>query len=370
MAENPNIRVGVRPVPRSNNERLELYQELLNQESDEIDVLQIDVVWVGVLAKHALDLSGFIPEAEISEHFPSIIENNTVDGQLACMPLYADAPNLFYRRDLLTKYGFDSPPETWEELRQMSEVIASGERKEGNLGFWGYLWQGVNAEALTCNALEWQYSNGGGNFLGPEGTPQLTNPESIEAFKQAASWVGTISPERVLRMDEEDTRLMWERGDAAFHRNWPYVFALSRQHDIVGDKLGVAPIPRGTHGRAATLGGWQLMVSKFSRFPTSAAKLVRFMTSEAEQKLRAINGSYNPTIRRLYRDPEVIGAVPFFEGFEEVYENLVVRPSNQVGDRYAQVSSIYSRAVQDVLAGADPSERLAEAEQRMTDLLE
>lgn len=366
MAENPNIRVGVRPIPRNLDDRLNFYSNMLAAGSDQVDVLEIDVVWVGVLAEYALDLRGLIPGQEISSHFSSLIDNNTVDGRLIGMPLFADAPSLFYRTDLLEKYGFDAPPATWEELAEMSNTIALGERKEGNLGFWGYLWQGIEAEALTCNALEWQHSNGGGNFVDEDGNPQLTRPESIEAFEMAASWVGSISPERVLEFDEEDSRLMWQRGDAAFLRNWPYVYALVAQDSVMKDRIGVAPLPAGGSGRSAALGGWELMVSKFSRYPKEAAELVRFMTSGSEQKRRAIEGSYNPTIRALYQDPEVIRAVPFFEGFEQTYESLVMRPSTQMGTRYAQVSAIYRAAVHDVLSGADPEPRLTQAEEEIT----
>ena len=120
MAQNPNIRVGVRPIPTNLDERLELYQQMLSRASDQIDVLQIDVVWVGMLANYGLDLNGLIPAEEIEKHFPSLIENNTVDGELVAMPLFADAPSLFYRKDLLEKYGFSGPPKTWDELVEMS----------------------------------------------------------------------------------------------------------------------------------------------------------------------------------------------------------------------------------------------------------
>jgi len=370
MAENPNIRVGVRPIPRNLDERLQLYQQLLSKTSDQIDVMQIDVVWVGILAKYGLDLQGLIPEEEIGKHFPSIIENNTVNGKLVGMPLFADAPSLFYRTDLLEKYGFSAPPATWDELVEMSKTIALGERKDGNLGFWGYLWQGINDEALTCNAFEWQHANGGGSFLDAEGKPRLATPESVEAFKKAASWVGSISPDRVVEFDEEDSRLMWQRGDAAFLRNWSYVFALAEQDSFLKERMGVAPLPAGSAGRAATLGGWELMVPKFSRYPREAAALVRFMTSESEQKKRAIEGSYNPTIQSLYQDSEVLHAVPFFRGFEETYKSLVIRPSTQIGAGYAEVSSIYSEAVHDVLEGAEAETRLAQAEEEMAAVMQ
>lgn len=61
---------------------------------------------------------------------------------------------------------------------------------------------------------------------------------------------------------------------------------------------------------AAGLGGWNLAVSRYSEHPEIAADLVAYLTGEEEQKRRAIQASYNPTIDALYQDQEVLEAVP------------------------------------------------------------
>lgn len=369
MRLHPHVRVNVLPTPATTTDRFEYYQQVFDGELDRLDVLQIDVIWPGIIAKHAVDLRDFLSEADLEGHFPGIIESLTVNGRLVAMPWFADAPSLFYRSDLLEKYGYAEPPQTWDELEEMASRIMEGERQEGNLGFWGFVWQGRAYEGLTCNALEWQYSHGGGNFVTADGRPNLTNSEALAGFRRAAGWIGKISPPEVLTFAEDEARLMWQRGNAAFLRNWAYVYSLASADPDISDKFSVASLPGGPKGTASTLGGWHLMVSKYSRQPQHAAELVRFLSSASEQKIRAMEGSYNPTIQALYRDPEVLEAAPIFRGFEHVFANLVLRPSAQTGAGYMRISQQYWDAVYDILNGYEAEERLREAEESMKRIL-
>src|SRR5205807_6350768 len=102
----------------------------------------------------------------------------------------------------------------------------------------------------------------------------------------------------------------------------------------VKDKVGVAALPRGegadTHP-AATLGGFDLSVSKFSSHPAEAADLVLFLTSAAEQKRRAIKAGFHPTYPSLYSDKDILAANPFFASLADVFKNAVPRPSTVTG---------------------------------------
>jgi trehalose/maltose transport system substrate-binding protein len=346
--------------PNDASERLALYQQVLSAGSDRIDVFQLDIIWPGLLGLHLIDLKPYAKGAE-AEHFPGIVQANTVGGRLVAMPWFTNAGLLFYRKDLLDKHGA-RVPETWDELAATAKRIQDAERTAGNARLWGYVWQGRAYEGLTCNALEWVASHGGGNIVDSEGRVTIQNPKAEEALRAAASWVGSISPRAVLNYAEEEARGVFQSGNAVFMRNWPYAWALAQAPDsAIRGKVGVTVLPKGgSEGRhAATLGGESLAVSKYSRHAELAAEMVMYMTSAQVQKQRAIRGSFNPTLPALYKDAEVLQANPFMGELVDSFAAAVPRPATATGARYNQVSNRFWNATHEVLSGgAEPDDAL------------
>ncbi len=348
-------RVSIVTAPGSTTERLALYQQLLAAGSEDVDIFQIDVIWPGILASYFIDLTPYAKGAE-QDHFPAMLSNNRIDGRLIAMPWFSSAGLLYYRRDLLEKYG-EGIPNTWADLQGTARRVQDGERASGNPRMWGFVWQGRAYEGLTCNALEWVASHNGGVIIDGQRQVTIDNPRAAVALSRAASWIGAISPPGILNYAEEDARGVFQSGNAVFMRNWPYAWALAQSEDSpVRGRVGVAPLPRGgAEGvHAATLGGWQLAVSRYSRHPDQAADLVMFLTSTAEQKRRALEAAYIPTIPALYRDPEVLRVNPFFGQLHATVVHALPRPSAVAGIHYNRVSSRFWNAVHGVLSGAQP----------------
>src|SRR5690606_41779727 len=97
---------------------------------------------------------------------------------------------------------------------------------------------------------------------------------------------------------------MFQAGNAAFMRNWPYAYSLGNAPDsAIAGLFDVAPLPAGDGGSGAgTLGGWQLAVSRYSANPEIAADVALFLASPEGQTFRAIEGSLPPTAAPLYAD--------------------------------------------------------------------
>lgn len=347
-------------TPNSATERLALYQQLLAAGAGDIDVFQIDVVWTGILGQHLQDLTAKAQNS-IGQHLPAMVETSRINGKLMAMPWFADAGLLYYRQDLLDKYK-RPVPQTWADLTETARMIQEGERKEGKGDFWGYVWQGRAYEGLTTNALEWIASYNGGTIVDEKGEITIDNPKAAEALKTAAGWVGSVTPEGVLNYTEEESRGVFQAGNAAFMRNWPYAWALAQGADsTIKGKVGIAPLPKGgADGRhAGTLGGQLLAVSKYSKNAEAATDLVMYLTSPEEQKRRAIEGSFNPTIVPLYGDADIAKANPFIGELEAVFSNAVARPATATGQNYNKVSTEFFNAAHQVLSKrAEPAQAL------------
>ncbi|MFZ3369365.1 MAG: ABC transporter substrate-binding protein [Candidatus Sulfotelmatobacter sp.] len=366
------IRVQVLPAPEVAVDQLKTWRNLLESGSKVPDVYGIDVIWPGILAENLVDLKAYVPEQEVAAHFPELIRNDTVNGRLVALPYNLDEGLLFYRVDLLHKYGYGVPPKTWNELEIMAKRIQTGERAKGNKDFWGYVWQGAPSEALTCNALEWQVSEGGGTILDENGRITVNNPQAITAWERAARWVGSISPPGVTAYQEGDAFNVWQTGKAAFMRNWPNAYVAAHdENSPTRDQFDIAPLPAGRAGSASTLGGQGYGVSRYSLHPREAAMLVRFLSSRNEQARRSRKSSNPPIIPELYKDPEILARNSYFSTILVAYhQGLAVRPSTVAGKRYPDVSRAYFEAVHAVLSHEKLApQAAAELQQKLAEIL-
>ncbi|MBB3390956.1 trehalose/maltose transport system substrate-binding protein [Rhizobium sp. BK275] len=344
-------------MPPSSTEQFSQYRLWLAAGNTDVDVYQTDVIWAPQLADQFVDLKDATKDV-IGDFFPAIVGSQTVNGRLVAVPLYTDAPALFYRKDLLEKYG-KQPPKTWDEMEATAKEIQDKERAAGQKDLWGYVFQGNAYEGLTCDALEWVKSSGGGQIIETDGTISINNEKAAAALNRAKGWIGTISPSGVLAYQEEESRGVWQTGNAVFMRNWPYAYALGNGADSpVKGKFDVTTLPVAAEGDkpSSTLGGWNLAVSKYSKNPDAAIELVKFLTSKASQKQRAIELSNLPTLSALYDDKDIAAAQPFMPNWKPIFENAVPRPSAVAKVKYNEVSAKFWTAVHNTLSGSGTAE--------------
>jgi trehalose/maltose transport system substrate-binding protein len=362
FTEATGIQIEVIPRPEDATETYATYQRTFEAKSGDIDVMMVDVIWPGAFAQHLLDLSDAFADS-MDQWYESIVTNNTIDGKFVGAPWFGDFGILYYRTDLLEKYGFDGPPTTWDELEEQATTIMDGE-KGSNPNFAGFVFQGKAYEGLTCDALEWIASVGGGTII-EDGEVTLDNDDAKAILDKIGGWVGGIVPTGVTGYQEEDARNAFQGGNAAFMRNWPYAYSLGQADDsAVKDMFEVGPLPAGEgQDPVGTLGGWQLAVSAYSEEPEAGTEFVKYMVSPEVVKWRAIVASFVPLIKDVAEDPQVITAQPYLENLADVVR--VTRPSQSTGENYNQVSTEFFQGVNEILTGSSADDIIPTVTQRI-----
>ncbi len=350
-------KVEIIPLPRYTDDQFERYSLWLTAQNEEIDLYMTDSTWAPQLSEHFLDMA-FAADNVIPTHFPVTIESQTVDGKLLALPIYAESTALYYRKDLLEKH-VAFVPASWSEMVDTARSIQEAERAGGNLEMVGFVFPGALGEDLTATALEWIKSHGGGQIIEPDGTISINNTRAAEALKIALSWIGDIVPLAVLEYTEEDARKVWDAGNAVFFRASSDEFARSKADNApLKDLFEMTSLPIGQGGAspAATLGGWNVAVSRYTPHPEEATALALFLASSDVQEQRAIQQGKLPTIIALYNDVDVTTQQPGIRRWKGILENAVQLPAAATKHNYNVVNSEFWTAVHNTLSASGSAE--------------
>jgi len=319
------------------------------------DVFLMDVAWLAQFAAsdwlEPLDSYAKTNQLDPEVFFKKVL--NLVDkyrGQLVALPVYVDGGILYYRKDLLERYGIEKPPQTWQQLVEQAKKVQKEARKT-NPNFYGFVWQGAQYEGLVCTWLEFAGSNGGGIVLDGKGI-KISTRENINAtwFMRDLIHGYKISPPNTFtEMKEEEVRIFFQQGNALFERNWPYAWALHQGEDSsVKGKLGVTALPHFAGSESvSTLGGWHIGMSKHSDAKQKSFEFIKFVLSYDTQKKLALKLGWNPARRDVYTDADVIEKLPHFAYLRDVFENLSPRPNLPY---YTMISEVIQRHVNSALS--------------------
>jgi len=338
-AENPGIRINIVEGPNAANAVEDLYTSAFLLGGSPYDLINLDVIWTSKFAAAGwlLDLTDRVTKEELAAFSPQDVEGGRYQGRLYRLPIRSDVGMLYYREDLLKAAGFE-PPETFEDLLKISQTLQQQDRTN-----WGFLWQGRQYEGLVTVFVE-VLEGAGGFWINPDTLEVgLDRPESLRAVEFLRSTLQKgISPPGVTTYIEEDTRRIFQSGQAAFLRNWPYVWPLANEENSpVRGKIAIKPMVHAPGQSAgATLGGWGLGIAKTTRHPDEAWRAIQYFTNREAQRRFILQAGYVPSRLDLFTDPEIVAVYPHFPQLLEVVENAVLRPPIA---QYAQASDILQR---------------------------
>jgi trehalose/maltose transport system substrate-binding protein len=363
FSRDTGIKVSVVPHPSASDQSYAQLARAFSSKSSSIDVAMLDVVWPGAFAPYLVNLKPKLGK-QAKLHIKSIVSNDTIGGKLVAMPWFGDYGILYYRTDLLKKYGYSAPPKTWTDLFKMAKKIQDGERKS-NPNFAGFVFQGNAYEGLTCNALEWIASAGGGHIV-DNGKVSIDNAKARTILDAFRTQIGKLTPQGVTTYQEDQTEHAFDNGDAAFARNWPYQYGIGAgAGSKVKGKFNVTVLPHGATGSSVgTVGGWQLGISKFSKHKGAAIEFVRYMTSPAVEKFDAITNSNVPTIVSVAKNKAVVKANPYLKPAIASVPR-VTRPGKFFGTHYNEASKVVYQGINQILTGSPASQVLPQIKSRL-----
>jgi multiple sugar transport system substrate-binding protein len=348
-ADHPGVRVIQEVGPQSSTEFHDLVTQKLRNGDAEMDVFFMDVIWPGEFAAAgwALPLDEYFSPEQQKVFLAAPIQANRYNGRIYGVPVFVDAGMLYFRKDLLEKFNL-SPPRTWPELVGQAKHILARERDPF---LTGYSAQFKQYEGLVCNMMEFILSNGAALWDEQNLKSTLHSAKAMEAVRFVRDEiVRTISHRGVLAYQEPESLALFTQGKAIFHRNWPYAWEVANdpQRSKVAGKVGIMPLPAFPGGKsAATLGGWQLGISRYSRRPQLAWRLVEYLSSSTAQKRIALATGRGPARSSLYRDTEVSQKHPHFQTRYETFTLATPRPTTPV---YLPMSNIMQRYFSSALA--------------------
>ncbi|MGE3901103.1 MAG: ABC transporter substrate-binding protein [Nitrospiraceae bacterium] len=369
----PDISVIREIAPHSSTAYHDLLTQKLKNRDRSVDLFFMDVIWVPEFAAAGwvLPLDALFPESEQASFLPTTIVTGRYQDHLYGVPSRIDAGMLYYRADLLSKYGYTAP-RTWMELVEQAETIVKGEASSQPT-LRGYSAQFKQYEGLVCNMLELVGSHGGSLIAERDETSTLAAPETLAALRFARDQLmGRVAPRALLTYQEPESLAAFVQGQTVFHRNWPYAWEVANDRErskIVG-LVDVAALPGTTdHRGVATLGGWLFGISALSVNQREAWTFISFLSSEASQKHFALAAGIAPSRRALYDDPALLEAHPHWRNQLTVLESATPRPRTPV---YPAVSHILQRFFSRALAypAIDLAGEAAKADEQITRLLE
>jgi multiple sugar transport system substrate-binding protein len=339
--QNPKLEAELLELPENADIQREQQIQRLRAESDQCDVLGMDVIWTAEYAASGwlYDLTPVVDKLE-SEFIPSTVETTEYEGKKWALPFNTNAGFLFYRTNEVPK-----PPTTWEQVYK----DAKGDNS--------LVYQGERYEGLTVNFLELLYS-AGGKVLSDDGeTVEIDSPQAKEVleFMQEGVEDGAV-PKAVTTYEEESSRRAFEAGNATFMRNWPYAYALGKESNIA-DEFAVTKFPGfGGNPGAGVVGGYNLGISAFTDNPEGSLAFAEFLTTQPVQKEMFLKATLPAVATAVYKDPEVQKELPFTEELLKAVEQAQARPVSPV---YTEISEAIFNNVFEVLNSRESPEEAA-----------
>jgi multiple sugar transport system substrate-binding protein len=366
--EHPTIRLKAQYIPTGDGLIQKLITAMQSKTAPDVCWIHADfldkLVQAGAIYRMEEFLNGpdGIPEEELADIFPALLEAARWRDTLYALPMEATSLALFYNRDLLSQAGLHWPPETWEELRDYARRLTIDRGNDGNVeqyGFFVPVFPSSGPLNIWMN-LQWV------PFLWQAGGAEINDEQTRVLFNSEAG-VQALQLWKDLYEDLDFSRyglthdMGFASGNLAMILDGPW--DLPRFRQMKGMDWAVAPLPAGPAGRATYIAGEHLVIFRQSPRPGAAWTFVKWMQRPEVQAAFSISSGYLPT-RRSVLDREDYRAFlrtdPAMRAFVE--QMRVGRGRHPIDYHRVEINQYIAEAIEAATLGkGDPKTALDQA---------
>lgn len=328
----------------STNERKELLARSLRGRGDGIDLLAVDVIWVQRFAKWCEPLDKYFSKEEQDKLLDLTVKSCYFEGELVAVPLVMVQGIIYYREDLIKRLtGSDKIIDELQSGITWSNFIKLGNKLNYEKSF--YIFPAANYEGLICIFTELllglepnYFETWGFNF---------NTPSAYKALNLLVEFVNkyNLTPSNVTEFTEIPSYRYFLENDGLFIRGWQSYDKdfCEAPFDLIKEKhLRKMAIPHFDNGNKASLiGGWNLMISKFSDKKSEVVDFIKFLLSESSQEIFYKEAGHNPVLKKFYTDEKYFKKYPEIKELKTIYNTGMNRPIHIEYTKYSKIISHY-----------------------------
>jgi len=269
------------------------------------DVCQLGNTWIpefqAIGALLALDSS--IAHSSIidkNKYFDGIWKTNVIGKNVYGIPWYVDTRLLFYRKDVLTKAGYQTPPKSWDEWLDLSYKIKnlSSPQQWRYAVFFSLIYNdwAVPVILILCN--------GGRLLKNNDCYGAFDDPATLEALR---FYMKFFEDSLAIRSMTEVSNMYQGFYDGLFSMmiTGPWnVSEIRKRYPQLKDRWSTATIPARQNFNSIA-GGSSLVLFKNTRHPMAAWKLIEFL-SQPEIQLEFFQLTLDlPAVKAAWNTDEI-----------------------------------------------------------------
>jgi multiple sugar transport system substrate-binding protein len=349
----------------STNERKELLTRSLRSKSKKLDLFAIDLIWSARFAKWSEPLDKYVEEEDTTYLVKQALQSCFYDKQLVALPIYLDIGVMYYRKDLLKKlpnyHQIESELKTgitWEKFIQIRNLFNLDKNQF-------YIFPANNYEGLMCSYFEMLNNLSPNEFKKKDFKVNSVVNKKIFQFLFDLVYINKLSPVEITDFDENDCYEYFVNNNGIFLRGWPssekdYKNLVHKEN--IDSLIGITAVPHFNGSEeSSVLGGWNIMISKYSDHKEEAFKFIKFLTNEKSQREMYETGTLLPVVQSIYDDEEFLKKYPSLKFDKLLLTRGIHRPFLE---NYTKISDIISYYINKVLKDKIPvNEALQKADE-------